>query len=84
MRPIRPFALFAVLCTLAAMVVTAAPAAATVLPNGFRSVGYLPSWSGSVNAVQYGKLTHINYAFALPNANGTLQAIPIRASSRRW
>jgi chitinase len=54
----------------------AAPAAAAALPNGFRSIGYLPSWSGSVNAVQYSKLTHINYAFALPNPNGTLQGIP--------
>ncbi|MFI7675888.1 glycosyl hydrolase family 18 protein [Actinophytocola sp. NPDC049390] len=58
------------------VVVAASPAAAAVLPNGFRSVGYLPSWSGSVNSVQYNKLTHVNYAFALPNANGTLQAIP--------
>ncbi|MDI5981185.1 glycosyl hydrolase family 18 protein [Amycolatopsis magusensis] len=57
--------------------VAAAPAAdATVLPNGFRSVGYMPSWSGNVNSIQYGKLTHINYAFVLPNANGTLQAVP--------
>lgn len=54
----------------------AEPAAAAVLPNGFRSVGYLPSWSGSVNSVQYTKLTHINYAFVLPNADGTLQAVP--------
>jgi chitinase len=58
------------------VVAAATPAAAAVLPNGFRSVGYLPSWSGSVNSVQYDKLTHINYAFALPNPNGTLQAIP--------
>ncbi len=36
----------------------------------------MPSWSGSVNSIQYSKLTHINYAFALPNSNGTLQAIP--------
>ncbi|MET0132636.1 MAG: glycosyl hydrolase family 18 protein [Kibdelosporangium sp.] len=55
---------------------TATPAAATVLPNGFRSVGYMPSWSGDVASIQYTKLTHINYAFALPNSNGTLQAIP--------
>ncbi|MCE6997221.1 glycosyl hydrolase family 18 protein [Saccharothrix sp. S26] len=61
---------------LAVAVATAPAAQATVLPNGFKSVGYLPSWAGSVNAVQYTKLTHINYAFALPNANGTLQAIP--------
>ena len=60
-------------------VATAAPAAvsaAAALPNGFRSVGYMPSWSGSVNSVQYSKLTHINYAFVLPNSNGTLQGVP--------
>jgi chitinase len=61
---------------LAVAVATAPAAHATTLPNGFKSVGYLPSWAGSVNAVQYAKLTHVNYAFALPNANGTLQAIP--------
>jgi hypothetical protein len=33
--------------------VTAAPAVATVLPNSFRSVGYMPSWSGNVNSIQY-------------------------------
>ncbi|MFD7659339.1 glycosyl hydrolase family 18 protein [Actinosynnema sp. NPDC059797] len=53
-----------------------APAAHAALPAGFKSVGYLPSWAGSVNAVQYTKLTHVNYSFALPNANGTLQAVP--------
>ncbi len=54
----------------------AAPAAAAALPAGFKSVGYMPSWSGSVNAVQYSKLTHINYAFVLPNSNGSLQGVP--------
>lgn len=54
----------------------AEPTAVQALPPGFRSVGYMPSWSGNVNSIQYRKLTHINYAFALPNANGTLQAIP--------
>ncbi|GGK88401.1 hypothetical protein GCM10012284_23020 [Mangrovihabitans endophyticus] len=60
--------------TVAALAVQGTSEAA-VLPNGFRSVGYMPSWSGSVTAVQYSKLTHINYAFALPNANGTLRPI---------
>ncbi|HEU4551785.1 MAG TPA: glycosyl hydrolase family 18 protein [Chitinophaga sp.] len=41
----------------------------------FKVVGYMPSWSGDVNTVQYSKLTHINYAFLLPNSNGSLQAI---------
>jgi GH18 family chitinase len=50
-------------------------AQAAVLPNGFKSVGYMPSWAGSVTSIQYSKLTHINYSFALPNGNGTLQPI---------
>jgi chitinase len=52
-----------------------APAQAVVLPNGFKSVGYMPSWAGSATSVQYNKLTHINYAFVLPNGNGTLQGL---------
>lgn len=61
----------------------AAPAHAVDLPNGLRSVGYMPSWAGSVNSIQYGKLTHINYAFILPNSNGTLQGLdnPSKLSS---
>lgn len=63
--------------TVVAVSITAAtPASSTVLPNGFRSVGYMPSWAGNVNSIQYTKITHINYSFALPNSNGTLQAIP--------
>jgi len=60
----------------AAQTAVTAQTAAAALPAGFKSVGYMPSWSGSVNSIQYSKLTHINYAFALPNSNGTLQAIP--------
>ena len=41
----------------------------------FRVIGYMPSWAGNVNQVQYSKLTHINYAFLLPTATGGLQAI---------
>lgn len=41
----------------------------------FKVIGYMPSWEGDVNAVQYSKLTHINYAFLIPNTNGTLQAL---------
>ena len=41
----------------------------------FRVVGYMPSWAGDVNAIQYSKLTHINYAFALPTSTGGLQSI---------
>src|SRR5690349_6878968 len=59
-----------------ALTAAAPPASATVLPNGFRSIGYMPSWAGNVNSIQYNKLTHINYAFVLPNSNGTLQGVP--------
>ncbi|MBO2009926.1 carbohydrate-binding protein [Hymenobacter negativus] len=41
----------------------------------FRVIGYMPSWAGDVNSVQYSKLTHVNYAFLLPTATGGLQAI---------
>ncbi len=41
----------------------------------FKVIGYMPSWEGDVNAVQYSKLTHINYAFLIPNTNGSLQAL---------
>lgn len=37
----------------------------------YKIVGYFPEW-GDVNRVQYSKLTHINYAFAMPDANGNL------------
>ncbi|MBQ4822717.1 glycosyl hydrolase family 18 protein [Aquimarina sp. MMG016] len=43
--------------------------------NGFKVVGYMPSWQGSANAIQYDKLTHINYSFLLPNSNGTLRPL---------
>ncbi|SCL26731.1 Chitinase, GH18 family [Micromonospora pallida] len=59
----------------ATLALTPAPAEAAVLPNNFKSVGYMPSWSGNVNTVQYGKITHINYAFVLPNGDGSLRPV---------
>ncbi|MEV6717927.1 glycosyl hydrolase family 18 protein [Lentzea sp. NPDC051208] len=53
-----------------------APAAQAAYPAGFKSVGYMPSWSGNVSTIPYNKLTHINYSFVLPNSNGTLQGVP--------
>ncbi|MEU0882391.1 glycosyl hydrolase family 18 protein [Lentzea sp. NPDC005914] len=64
------------LAAAAATMTVIAPAAQAAYPAGFKSVGYMPSWSGSASAIQYSKLTHINYAFVLPNGNGTLQGIP--------
>ncbi|MXV16558.1 hypothetical protein GS398_14740 [Pedobacter sp. HMF7056] len=52
-------------------------ASTSVVPgSNFRVVGYMPSWAGAVNQIQFSKLTHVNYAFILPNANGTLQGVP--------
>jgi GH18 family chitinase len=41
------------------------------IPDGFRIVGYFPSWSGKPEEVRYEALTHINYAFGLIKADGT-------------
>src|SRR5687767_9245919 len=35
----------------------------------FKMVGYMPSWAGSVNEIQYTKLTHIIYMSAYPSAS---------------
>ncbi|WP_405209320.1 glycosyl hydrolase family 18 protein [Aquimarina sp. LLG6339-5] len=43
--------------------------------NNFKVVGYMPSWQGSANTIQYDKLTHINYSFLLPNSDGSLQPL---------
>jgi len=43
--------------------------------SAFRVVGYFPSWQGSVSGIQFSKVDVINYAFLLPNSNGSLQAI---------
>ena len=55
---------------LALLLLASAPAFAQ-----FKVIGYLPSWVGEVNAVQYDKLTHINYSFLLPNSDGSLRPI---------
>lgn len=41
----------------------------------FKVIGYVPSWAGEVNQIQYSKLTHINYAFILPTASGGFQPL---------
>jgi GH18 family chitinase len=48
----------------------------TPAPAGFRIVGYMPAWQGSVDEIAFGRLTHVNYAFALPKADGGLQPVP--------
>jgi GH18 family chitinase len=38
-------------------------------------VGYWPTWRTDTSKIQFTKLSHINYAFALPNDDGTLKPI---------
>jgi len=56
---------------LAVSVSLAAPAAAQL-----KIVGYQPSWAGDVNQIQYGKLTHINYAFIDTNQGVSVSTVP--------
>jgi chitinase len=41
----------------------------------FKVVGYFPTWQGDVNRIPYTKVTHINYSFLIPRADGSLNAI---------
>lgn len=49
---------------------TAQPTAPAVLPNPFRIIGYATDGI-VVEAIPFTKLTHINYAFLIPNDDGT-------------
>ncbi|XSG77506.1 glycosyl hydrolase family 18 protein [Herpetosiphon llansteffanensis] len=73
------FAMISIFCLLFLVFnlqVRQVPAArAASLPNGFKSIGYMPSWAGDVNSIQYSKITHINYAFLLANADGSLRSL---------
>lgn len=52
-----------------------ATAARAVSAADFKVIGYLPTWAGSVSAIQFSKLTHINYAFLIPTTSGGYQAV---------
>ena len=41
----------------------------------FKVVGYETSWDGTVSGIQFSKVTHVDYAFLVPNTDGSLQAI---------
>ncbi|WP_421897863.1 glycosyl hydrolase family 18 protein [Marinoscillum sp.] len=43
--------------------------------SDFKIVGYMPSWSGSANDIQYDKVSHIIYAFIRPTTSGGLTAV---------
>jgi chitinase len=48
----------------------------TPMPTkSFRIIGYAADWEGQLNPAQLQHLTHINYAFLLPNADGSVNGI---------
>jgi GH18 family chitinase len=49
---------------------------------GFKVVGYLPYWRGSVDAVRMDRLTHVIYAFAFPRASGDGTLLPLADAAR--
>jgi len=48
---------------------------AAVTAADFKVIGYVPSWAGAVNQIQFSKLTHVNYAFILPTSSGGFQPL---------
>jgi chitinase len=55
---------------------------AVMNPTTSRVVGYFPTWTGSIDSIQYAKLTHINYAFVLPTTSGALTGVPMSGNTR--
>lgn len=47
----------------------------TPVPNTFRIIGYVTDWDVVVSQIQFDKLTHINYAFLIPNKDGAFADI---------
>ncbi len=51
---------------------TSLPTSTPVPEQSFRIIGYAADWEGPVNPAQLAYVTHINYAFLLPNADGSI------------
>lgn len=47
----------------------------SIFSQCYNIVGYMPSWVGTAAGIDYSKYTHINYAFGIPNSNGTIGSI---------
>ena len=64
---------------------TSAPGASTLSTQfkQFKIVGYFPTWQGKVEDIQYGRITHLNYAFVLPTPAGGLTALEDPGRLRR-
>lgn len=55
---------------------TVVPSTPTPFPAPFRVIGYITDWGVPVLPEQIEQLTHVNYAFALPKEDGTLDLPP--------
>lgn len=55
----------------------AAASGAGAAEGGFKVVAYYPSWrpDSQMSKLQYDVVTHVNYAFAIPTADGTLRPL---------
>ncbi|MGL4108867.1 glycosyl hydrolase family 18 protein [Clostridium sp. LP20] len=50
------------------------PSTENLSNSDFKVVGYFPEWKpNKEKEIQYSKLTHINYSFAIPNSDGTIK-----------
>ncbi len=54
---------------------TVLPTMTSMPEKSFRIIGYAAEWEGQINPAQLPYLTHVNYAFLLPNADGSVNDI---------
>jgi GH18 family chitinase len=48
--------------------------------DDFKVIGYFPNWYGDiVDQIEWNKLTHVNYAFAIPTKEGEIRSFPDEA-----
>jgi chitinase len=47
----------------------------SAVPSSAEEIIYLPSWQGNVSQIQWGIVDYVMYAFAIPNADGSVGAI---------
>lgn len=54
----------------------------TKFGNNYKVIAYYPNWAGNITGkVQWDKLTHVYYAFGLPNENGYMESIDGQANN---
>ena len=79
----RPALTLALCAFLLALFAAAAPATDAHAPNGqVKVTAYYPSWRTGRDTLQYDKLTHIYYAFAIPTPEGGLRPLENAANAR--